>query len=610
MRGDGGYVLAPGSVHENGTVYEPRGTWPAIDDLPTFNPAWVAEPSVSPVPRPAPHAAGHAAAVDRARAYLQAMGPAIQGQGGDLHTYRASCALVIDFALDDGSALELLREWNASCVPPWTEADLAIKVRSASRSGTHPRGAKLEDAPGPPASPDPTQAPRPDAVFKLTDSGNAEYFAHHYGTDLRYDHRRSRWLMWNHQRWQPDGIAAVRRLAKLAMRQRLRDAARLEDGDARTRLAKWALSSEIPRPARCADLLAQAEPPIADTGDEWDRQPMLLGVRNGVVDLCAGTLRAGARDDRITMSTAVAYKAEATCPRWTRFVQEIFASDKELVDYVHRALGYSISGDTSEQIFFVDVGAGANGKGTLLTILSEVMGDYAYTMPFATVELTQRTAIPNDLAALVGRRFVIASESNDGSRLNEARLKALTGCDPITARFLHSEFFTFRPVAKFWLSVNHKPIVRDDSHGFWRRLRLIPFTQTFPVNRSLADELRAEAPGILAWLIRGCLAWQGEGLVPPPAVLEATEIYETDSDPLAAFLDEAIDRVSGSEVSARDLYAHYRDWANRRGYSDRERLTANGFGRKMAERFQRVHTRSGSVYSGLARRNLVTDSDQ
>ncbi len=189
--------------------------------------------------------------------------------------------------------------------------------------------------------------------------------------------------------------------------------------------------------------LAQDFRPIADTGGGWDADPWLLGVPNGVVDLRTGELRPGRREDRITMQTAVPYDPEATCPRWKQFLVEIFADDEELIGFVQRAVGYSITGITSEQCLLVLYGTGANGKGTLTITLKFVLGDYAWNMPFSTIEMRNRAAIPNDLAALVGRRFVMASETNDGARLNEARVKALTGCDPITARFLHAEFFTF-----------------------------------------------------------------------------------------------------------------------------------------------------------------------
>ena len=611
VRGDGGYVVSPGAQHASGVRYQVLGDWKTpLEQIPVFDLAWItpsAKASASPLPAPGTTRPG-ADAGTRARAYLDRMGPAIEGQGGDQHTFRAACVLVNDFALDDATALDVLREWNLTCVPPWPEAGLEIKIRSAHKSGTHAIGAKL-DTPREAVGLDSPRAATPRA-FALTDSGNAEYFAARYGDDLRYDHRRARWLVWRGHRWQPDADAAVRRMAKAAMRHRLQDATALEDSEAQSRLAKWALASEARGRLEALLYLAQAEGPIADTGEEWDAHPWLLGVPNGVVNLRTGILRDGRRNDRLTMQTAVAYHPAAPCPRWTRFVEEVFAQDTALVDYVHRAVGYSLTGIATEQVFFVDWGVGANGKGTFQNGLADALGEYAYTMPFATVELNQRSAIPNDLAALVGRRFVIASETNDGSRLNEARLKALTGCDPITARFLHSEFFTFRPVAKFWLSVNHKPVVRDDSYGFWRRVRLIPFTQTFAVNARLADELRAEAPGILAWAVRGCLAWQREGLIPPAAVLDATATYEADSDPLSDFLEEATERDPAAEVSASDLYAHYKRWAERHGYADRERLTANGFGRKMSDRLRRSRTRAGWVYLGVARRESVTDSDQ
>jgi putative DNA primase/helicase len=253
-------------------------------------------------------------------------------------------------------------------------------------------------------------------------------------------------------------------------------------------------------------------------------------------------------------------------------------------------------------VLFVLYGVGGNGKSTFVNTLKFVLGDYAWNMPFSTIELRDRAAIPNDLAALDGPRFVVAAETNDGSRLNEARVKALTGSDPVTARFLHQEFFTFEPNAKFWLSVNHKPVVRDDSHGFWRRIRLVPFTQTFAQDPTLADALKAEAPGILAWAVRACLEWQERGLDAPPIVLDATKDYERDSDPLGAFIEEAVDLDAESQIRASELFEHYVMWAKNHGLGERERLTATGFGRKASERFEHERTRDGKVYRGVGRR--------
>ncbi len=342
--------------------------------------------------------------------------------------------------------------------------------------------------------------------------------------------------------------------------------------------------------------------PIADAGRDWDGDPWVLGAPNGVIDLRTGQLREGRRDDRITMSAGVPYDPRAVCPRWEQFIREIFNHDEELVTFVQRAAGYSLTGDTSEQCLFLCHGTGANGKSTFLRTLAAVLGDYGHSMPFSTVELHQRAAIPNDLAALVGRRFVTASETNDGTRLNESRIKALTGEDAISARFLHAEFFTFVPVAKFWLAVNHKPVVRDDSYAFWRRIRLIPFLQTFPGDKTLAAALRAEGKGILSWAVRGCLEWQQEGLPTPAAVSEATAAYQVESDPLQAFLDEAIERAPDCETAAADLYDAYRRWAEQHGLTERERLTATAFGRKLGERFEFRRVNGRKLYQHIARR--------
>lgn len=632
IRGDGGFVVAPGSLHQTGVTYERIGEWPPIDELPVFDPAWL-EPEKPDVPagetRQVRRARERADRKDyehlhrRGRAYLDATPPAIEGQGGDAHTFQVCCRLVRGFDLTDADTLELLRDWNQRCVPPWPEGELLEKIQGARKYGDESIGGRIDDSrhvrsplaarsrPTPTAGipsepPDRLEPATMPGAFNLTDSGNAEYFAVRHGRDVRYDHRRERWLLWRRHRWQPDADAEIRRLAKSAMRQRFKDAAVLDDPDARSRTAKWAIGSESRSRLDAVLYLAQAESPIADAGERWDAEPWLLCVPNGVIDLRTGELRPGRRDDRITMSAAVPFDPAATCPRWLRFLEEIFNSEQAVISFVHQAVGYSLTGDTTEQCLFLCYGTGANGKGTFTNTLADALGDYTYAMPFSTVELNQRSAIPNDLAALVGRRLVVASETTDGARLNEPRVKALTGCDPITARFLHAEFFTFRPVAKFWLSVNHKPIVRDDSHGFWRRMRLIPFTQTFDLNPTLADELRVEAPGILAWAVRGCLAWRQQRLNPPAVVLDATCDYKRDSDPLAGFLGEACELEAATEVGATDLYRHYLRWAERHGLNERERLSSTAFGRKLGERFKKdTDARNCVIYRGLARRELA-----
>jgi putative DNA primase/helicase len=391
-------------------------------------------------------------------------------------------------------------------------------------------------------------------------------------------------------------------MAKGAARRRYVLAAKVEDTAKRGKIAKWAIQSESKVKIDAALAMARCETPISDDGRDWDNRPMLLVVGNGVVDLTTGIRRDGVPDDRMVLYTPVQFDPEARPHRFEQFISEIFQGDLDLIDFVQRALGYSLTGQTIEQVLFILYGTGANGKSVFLSIIRAALGEYGYNMPFSTVELKARATIPNDVAALVDKRFVTASETNESARFNEARIKALTGCDPITARFMHSEFFTFRPVAKFWLSVNHKPQVSDDSYGFWRRVRLIPFTQQFKDDQAdpnLEVKLREELPGILAWLVRGCLEWQRRGLKPPAVVLNATETYREESDPLGQFIAERCHLDGASTAPARELYRGYRSWAEEQGFRDREILTSQAFGRRVGDRFKKKHTRCGAVYEGL-----------
>ena len=244
------------------------------------------------------------------------------------------------------------------------------------------------------------------------------------------------------------------------------------------------------------------------------------------MNLQTGRLLNGTLSQRITRHTDVAFDPAAQCPQWERFQADIFNGDAELVTFIHRAIGYSLTGDTSEQCLFPCYGGGANGKSTFLEVVRHVLGGYAHNLPFSAFELHARSSIPNDVASIVGKRFATACETNESARFNEARVKALTGSDTISARFLYSEFFSFTPTAKIWLAFNHKPVVADDSEGFWRRIHLIPFLREFKgdaADKDLKAKLCSEAPGILAWAVRGCLAWRTEGLQPPATVKAVTQ---------------------------------------------------------------------------------------
>jgi putative DNA primase/helicase len=442
----------------------------------------------------------------------------------------------------------------------------------------------------------------PSESERLTEAGAAERFARLHGDDLRYDHQRGHWLLWDLHRWKRDADAAVTRLAIDFARDWQREAVEITDRDRREAVFKAAIRLERRDALFSMLALARDLKPIADAGGDWDRDPRLLGCPNGVLDLRTGKLSPGRREDRITMSVAVPFDEQAACPRFERFLLEICGGDRVLAEYLHCVSGYCLTANIDEQVMWMLYGLGANGKSTLLKILLKVWGDYGDTAAFATFErASARGSIPNDLAALNRKRLVVASETREGAHLDEGRLKSLTGGDPIRARFLNQEWFTFEPTLKLMLCVNHRPVATDDSFGFWRRVKLVPFEQRFSPDATLADALLDEAAGILRWAVHGCLEWQAVGLTHPQRVENATHAYAADSDPLAAFIEEACELDPDAEIGAADFYAHYLQWSEREHLGQRERLSSTAFGRRMKTKFTRIDS-AQRTYRGVARK--------
>lgn len=428
------------------------------------------------------------------------------------------------------------------------------------------------------------QADRPDIDMRklpLTDTGNAEMIAALHDETLRFDHRRGHWLIWNGHRWQEDDTGQIMRMAIEAIRKRMELSLEI-NGDRREKAVKWCLSSESKYKLKAATEIASNLNPLADSGEYWDQDEMLLGVANGVVDIHTGEIRDAYPSDRITLSTAIEYDPEAKAPRWERFLREVFNGNDDLIGFVQRAAGYSLTGDTREQCLFLCWGGGANGKSTMLETLRHVMGDYAANTPFSTFELNRKNQNTNDLAALSTIRLVTAAETNESRRLNEARTKAVTGGDPITARFLFGEFFTYTPKFKVWLAMNHKPTITGTDDGIWRRIRLIPFTVSFKgrADKTLPEKLRDEAPGILAWAVQGALDWQENGLMEPDVVVQATKKYRTESDVIARFLDAETVEHEKARIKAGELYKHYKQWSQETG---EKMMTLTSFGKRIED---------------------------
>ena len=299
----------------------------------------------------------------------------------------------------------------------------------------------------------------------------------------------------------------------------------------------------------------------------------------------------------ITKFAPVTFDAGADCPRWRQFLAEIFSDNPELVAYMKRVAGYILTGITTEQCFFVLHGVGANGKTTFIETLRHVLGhDFCWSMPFPSASWSDSIS-EYQRAELVGRRLVVTSELSKQKELNAELVKSLTGSDRINARRVRERPFTFTPTAKFVLAVNDPPVIEDTSVGMWRRVKLIPFLQSFDApDMSLGEALRAEAPGILTWAVEGCLEWQKGGLQHPECVTAATAEYRQESDPFHNFVTERCTTDGRGSVGATALFEAFSSWAPGDGMSQR------AFGKRIRTlpNVTIQHRRNGVFYEGIA----------
>jgi putative DNA primase/helicase len=398
------------------------------------------------------------------------------------------------------------------------------------------------------------------------------------------------------------------RLAKDTARSIFEEAKEAHSDAAANQLGKWASSSLSESKLRAMISLCQSEPGIPVLPDELDASPDLLNVLNGTIDLRSGKLREHRREDLITRVAPVEYDPDANAPAWETFLERVLPGE-ELRAFVQRALGYSATGDTSEQCMFINHGGGANGKSTFQEAISAALGEYSMRTPTEMLLARRSDGVPNDVARLKGARFVSASETEEGRRLAESRIKDLTGQDTITARFMKAEWFDFAPTHKLWLSTNHKPEIRGTDAAIWRRIRLVPWTVSIPPadqDKKLPEKLRSELPGILTWVVRGCLQWRREGLQAPDEVRKATGAYRVEMDVLAGFLADCCEFGTDHWEYAKDLYESYKRWCDENGERPEPQRK---FGGRLGERgFQR--DRGGSRGAGIWRGVRLTEEEK
>jgi len=401
-----------------------------------------------------------------------------------------------------------------------------------------------------------------DNFFPLTDLGNAERFIENYKEETRFSAQLKTWLHWTGKVWQQD-IGEVATLTKAKQTVRYINNEVGFDPSLKEEIIDHAKKSESISKINALIKLARSAPELQIQIGQLDADPWLLNCLNGTVDLTTGNLYPHDKNQFITRIIKTPFIRESSCPLFTRFLADIMNGDQEMVGFLQRVLGYGLTGSGREQVLFFLTGNGANGKTTLIETIRKVLGPFVMHTPTATL-IKNSLQIRNDIARLKGARIVTASEMTKNKALDESTTKMLTGEDPVTSRFLYRELFEYRPTFKIFLLANHLPEISGNDFGIWRRILLIPFLATFKhdcADKNLQTKLAAEAPGILAWLVEGCLKWLHQGLNIPTKVKVATEDYREETDFLKYFIADCFERDSAARTPSKFVYDTYKNWA-------------------------------------------------
>lgn len=401
--------------------------------------------------------------------------------------------------------------------------------------------------------------------FHLTDLGNAERLIDKFGHDLRFCSEEKKWHVWTGKKWQKDTAKQTVNLAKQTIRAIYTEIKFISNTETRKKLYAHALKSESAISIINLIELAKSESGIVCSRNDFDKHDFRLNTLNGTINLRTGSFEPPERSHFITKCIPVNYDSHAQCPRFIAFLESLMNNNSNLVEYVQKIIGYSLTGDTSEQCYFFLYGTGSNGKSTLLNVVRTLLGGFAKNVDFNTLTYSGFNA-RNDLARLIGARFVTAVEVDIKKSLNEAVVNRITGNDPVTVKFLYGEYFEYIPTYKLFIAGNNRPNIEGTSHATWRRIRLIPFEVRFEegknMNKDLYKRLIQELPGILNWAIEGCLKWLRDGLEPPAEVKAATTSYRQQSDTVSNFLNELCRIDPSSSVNSSKFYKAYKEWCH------------------------------------------------
>ena len=592
IRSDGNFTVAPPSLHPDGVLYKAIGIdrIHKPDNLAGFITKRLDELGLSARVTPAATKEPRSASRERSdKVNLLAIDKLLESCAFIRHCRDASATLSEPYWWSMVSILVVLGGPGRAKIhelskpyPGYTEKETEQKVEEALKAGEKAIGphtcsfiekdlgfACPEDCP---AKKQGLRSPAGLATrlagakaFKLTDLGNAERLVNRHGENIRYSEERKKWLIWNGQVWEWDFGSKIMLLAKETARNILREAADENDDNQRKELVKHAMRSESEARLTAMVDLAQSEPGIPTKSTALNSSPWLFNCRNGTLNLKTGKLLAHNRGDLLTIMSPVNYDTDAPRTLWLKFLDRITNDSKELIQYLQRAVGYSLTGDMRAQVLFFLFGLGNNGKSTFIGTIRKIMDAYGAKAPvdmFLARDKKMRGPT-EDLANLQGKRFIAASEVGIGRRLEVVIIKDMTGGEAIRADRKYEHEIEFQPTHKLWISGNHKPVIQDTSLAIWRRIKLIPFTVTIPddeIDDQLPLKLEAELSGILAWAVDGCLSWQRVGLAEPREVTAATLAYRSEEDILAEFMQDCCRLKVTATVPKADLHERYKQW--------------------------------------------------
>ncbi len=437
-------------------------------------------------------------------------------------------------------------------------------------------------------------------MFSLTDLGNADRFISQHGNDVMHCHDLGCWMVWQEDRWLPDGIKEVEGRAQDTVRGIHSEIMSESSPEKQAEIMKWAKQSQSGSRIREMVRMAQSNRTFSTHSTWLDKDDYVLNLVNGTLNLKTKEFYKHNRQDLLTKIAPTEYDPEAICPIWIKFLSQIFGYDKELLLWVQKAMGYALTGDTSEQCLFMLWGKGRNGKSTFLNTIKQILGDYTTQVQPETL-MTRRNndggSPRSDLMALRGARFVTASEGERGQQLAESLIKQLTGGEVLSCRGLYQKTqVEFMPKFKLFFATNYKPQIGGTDLGISRRIRLIPFDYTVPadqVDYELSRKLMNEAPGILSWMVEGCYRWQEDGLGIPASVKEATEDYLAENDQVEKFIADCCLKNESCSVRTGDLYVVYEQWATD---CEDQVLKLKAFGQALADKGFEKKRRSGGMF--------------